>query len=538
MASAWEPHPSCSRLSIDLVTASDRGDSQPRPVLALLTSPVAPILAAGLAFLFYAYTAAPGLTWANYGADGGDLLAAAMTNGTPHPTGYPLYTLLLQGWLVLLGLLWPGSDIAWRGNLFSAFAGAVSVAVTFQTVRHLWPEKESSFLPALLAALAWATAPLFWGQALITEVYTLHSLLVVSLFWALVAYPSDQPRRRGFLLGGLLGLGMAHHLTIGLLVPGIFYWLWSSEDRPLGKPAFWLWAGLGTLTGLLFYGRLLLAAPLAPVDWSGAGSVGDLWWLVSGAAYRRYLFAVPQGQLLSKAGQWALTITSQFTPVGLAFGLAGLYRWDRLAGRLRTLALLWVLPISLYAISYHTGDSEIYLLPVVWLMAVWLPFGVGEMVEWVNSRRPGNGWGQLALAGCLVGLLLLSAIRLPALSLRHDDSARRFVADAVRVVEPNSVLFSSADAETFALWYAAWGSGELLEAAPGTALVNVALLQFEWYQALLARLYPDLAGVETGEASGILQANVGRRPIYFSEIVAPAVANQLQPAGSLWRYAP
>ena len=69
-------------------------------------------------------------------------------------------------------------------------------------------------------------------------------------------------------------------------------------------------------------------------------------------------------------------------------------------------------------------------------------------------------------------------------------------------------------------------------------MVNVALLQFEWYQALLARLYPDLAGVETGEASGILQANVGRRPIYFSEIVAPAVANQLQPAGSLWRYAP
>ena len=520
------------------MTASHRAASHLKPILALLTGPAASILAAGLAFLFYGYTAAPGLTWANYGADGGDLLAAAMTNGTPHPTGYPLYTLLLQGWLAVLGLWWPGSDIAWRGNLFSAFAAATSVAMTFQVVRHLWPERETSVLPALLATTAWMTAPLLWGQALITEVYTLHSLLAISLFWALVAYPSKQPRRRGLALGGLLGLGIAHHATIGLLVPGVLYWLWSSEERPLGKPAFWLWMGVGTLPGLLLYGRAVLVAPLAPVNWGGDGSTGDLWWLVSGAAYRRYLFTVPPGQILSKAGQWALTITSQFTPVGLAFCLAGLYRWDRLAGRLRTLCLFWVLPTSLYAISYHTADSEVYLLPIVWLMVVWLPFGVWELFERVSTQRPGSEWEQIALRGCLVGLLLLGAIRLPVLSLRHDDTARRFVADAVRVVEPGSVVFSSADAETFALWYAAWGSRELLEAAPGTALVNVALLQFGWYQALLARLYPDLAGVDTGEAAKILQANVGRRPIYFSEIVAPAVANQLQPAGSLWRYAP
>ena len=244
------------------------------------------------------------------------------------------------------------------------------------------------------------------------------------------------------------------------------------------------------------------------------------------------------GGLLPKMGLWALTISSQFTAFGLALCLAGLYRWDRLAGRLRTLSLLWVLPISVYAITYHTADSEIYLLPVVWLMAVWLPFGVREVAEWLKSQWPSIGWERFVLSGCLVGLLLLGAVRFPALSLRQDNTARDFVADAVRMIEPGSILFSSADAETFALWYAAWGSGELLEAAPDTALVNVALLQFEWYQALLVRLYPDLAGVETGKAAGILQANVGRRPIYFSEIVAPAGANQLQPAGSLWRYAP
>ncbi len=42
----------------------------------------------------YGMTLAPGLTWANSGADGGDLITAAATGGVPHPTGYPVYLLL------------------------------------------------------------------------------------------------------------------------------------------------------------------------------------------------------------------------------------------------------------------------------------------------------------------------------------------------------------------------------------------------------------------------------------------------------------
>ena len=33
------------------------------------------------------------------------------------------------------------------------------------------------------------------------------------------------------------------------------------------------------------------AGTLPPVNWGYADSLGNLWWLVSGAAYRRYLFA-------------------------------------------------------------------------------------------------------------------------------------------------------------------------------------------------------------------------------------------------------
>ncbi|MDQ3248886.1 MAG: DUF2723 domain-containing protein, partial [Chloroflexota bacterium] len=76
--------------------------------------------ATGLAFALYAWTLAPGLTWSHQGADGGELLAAAVSNGVPHPPGYPLYIWLLQGWLIFSQYLLPGSELAWRGNLFSA----------------------------------------------------------------------------------------------------------------------------------------------------------------------------------------------------------------------------------------------------------------------------------------------------------------------------------------------------------------------------------------------------------------------------------
>jgi len=39
----------------------------------------------------YLITLATGLTWANGGSDGGDLIAASITGGVAHPTGHPLY---------------------------------------------------------------------------------------------------------------------------------------------------------------------------------------------------------------------------------------------------------------------------------------------------------------------------------------------------------------------------------------------------------------------------------------------------------------
>src|SRR5688572_26223504 len=77
----------------------------------------------------YLSAMAPGLTWANGGADGGDLITAAATGGIAHPTGYPLYLLLARFFQLL-----PVGSLAFRTNLMSAFFTALGAGVVYWIV--------------------------------------------------------------------------------------------------------------------------------------------------------------------------------------------------------------------------------------------------------------------------------------------------------------------------------------------------------------------------------------------------------------------
>lgn len=492
--------------------------------------------ATGFAFTLYLWLAAPGLTWAHQGADGGELLAAALTNGVPHPPSYPLYMLILQGWLAFGRWLWPVADLAWLGNGLSALFAAASVGVTVMVAVQLLPVQPDRWLWAFLAGIAWAISPLLWSQALITEVYAFHALLIALLGWAVLI----KGGRVGYL-APVVACGVAHHLTFVLLLPAVLYYLWAKGGGNV-QSLLRAMATLGSsvAVGLLFYLRTPLVATGGlggppPVNWGYADNWAGFWWLVSGAAYRGYLFAASSETALSRIAAWAYTVTRQYTPVGLAIALVGLAVWDRAQPVLRNFSILWVVPVSIYTIGYYTRDSEIYLLPVAWLMALWIALGLQECAAWVKAR-----WGQrwatpFLVALVLGGLAVQGAVRLPALSVRNDQAARDFLRGAVNVLEPGSIVISLADAQTFALWYGAWGSGELLQAAPGTALINYSLYQFDWYRRLMRALYPDIVGGHQS-MEAILAANSGVRPIYFSEALPYVAADRLTPVGPLWRY--
>lgn len=535
-----------------------------------------PLTATGVAFFLYSFSAPPGLTWSNFGADGAELLTVALTNGVPHPPGYPLYILLLQGWLRLLSWVTGGDNFAWYGNLLSCLFAAASVGVTVRVAMHVLVEfqvnllsppsvtdKENLYLDSAtaqwlwvyagLVGVAWAIAPLPWSQAVITEVYALHMLLIALLGWVLFVHPA-----RAWWLAILIAFGVAHHLTFFLFLPAVLYYRWQVTGG--GWRQLWQSAGmmaLGVAAGLLLYLRIPLAAasdPPAPVNWGYPDNWAGFWWLVSGAAYRGYLFGAPSSTILSRIAAWANTITTQYTPVGLAIGLLGLSHWDRHQPHLRNFSLLWMIPVSIYSINYYTRDSAIYLLPVVWLVALWVGVGYALIAQWLvaegarlwqrlrqaSGNPPQGEWSFTRVAAVLivvavVGLTSLTGWRWSTQSLRQDRQATEFIANVLTVVEPDSIIVSSADAETFTLWYAAWGSGVLIEQAPDVVLINYALYQFPWYRRLVATLYPDVVG-QSQSIEELLARNGDKRTIFFSEKFSFWPEEQMTPVGPIWRY--
>ena len=296
----------------------------------------------------------------------------------------------------------------------------------------------------------------------------------------------------------------------------------------------------GGIIGALFHLRTLLVAggggTPPPINWGYPDNLDGFWWLVSGSAYRGYLFNLAPKDVLSRVGGWAYTLTTQYTWIGLGISLIGLSHLDTHRPRLRNFGLLWSVPVSLYSISYYTRDSDIYLLPVVWMMALWLGVGVAASVAWVTGRWP-RPWLDWALkGGTAVGVIALLVLHFPEASLRHDQEAEQFLAQVVEIVEPNAIIVTSTDPTTFATWYGAWGGGELLDAAPDVIVLNYSLYQFDWYQRLQADLHPGVPGV--GESvDAVVAANKGERPVYFTEEIPPFTGpNNAHQVGPLWRY--
>jgi len=149
-----------------------------------------------------------------------------------HPTGYPLYTLLLKAATFL-----PVGDAAYRANLLSAVSAALAVALIGALSARLSGSRPAGFV----SAAALAVSPVFWSQAVITEVYAFNALLFALIL--LVALPAADGSHAGFgarlgPLAFLFGLALTHHrmivlLGFGVAVATLWQWLAARGWRSL-----------------------------------------------------------------------------------------------------------------------------------------------------------------------------------------------------------------------------------------------------------------------------------------------------------------
>lgn len=493
------------------------------------------------AFAIYLATLAPGLTWAHEGADGGDLIAAAYTLGIPHPTGYPLY--------VLLGKLFsflPVGNVAFRLNLMSASCAALAVFAFYRWVREWLAREQPAWgdapltVAAAMASLFLAFSRLFWSQALIAEVYALNALLVVVVLYIFQHW--TEGCASGALLAFMLGIGLGNHLTLLFLLPPMALYIGSGSRHCL-RPSRAVIAGAAFLAGLGIYLYLPLRAAARPyVNWGDPVALDRFFWMISGALYRHYVFALPLDFLPLRLAKWAGDFVWQFGPWGVMLGLLGLWA---LAAASRRQALLTggILALySAYAIGYNTADSFVYLIPAYTIWAFWIACGALHALKLAEVA-----WETLPRARRVPLIILAVALPLLAvpwngksLSLRNDREATDRLEAILSALPPQAIAISASDEHTFALWYAQQVEGS----RPDLLVLDRDLLPYGWYRDNILPRYPDVqVPADEGDTfvwlTRFLDANLAARPVFLTDSDERLMARyRVEAVGALFHLLP
>lgn len=376
--------------------------------------------------------------------DSGEFAAAAHTLGIPHPTGYPLFTLLGNLWLRLPVAARPIARLNVMSAFFAALAAALFVVFANSFLKASTPGTRHGakirWLASGIGGLVLAWSAVFWETGTTLEVYSLHSCFTILLLLLAVFYTAERDEKRetviGLLLFLALGLSFANHLTTGALLPAIALLLlgkWIGRKTPAGRIILIM---LPFLLGAALYLYLPLRAAGRPVImWGEPKTLKALWENLTVADFRhRLLSGQSEGETLL---DFFVRIPRRtgFAPVPLM--LAGAILLFRSSKKYFSFLLLAFLPATLYAATYNVGDNIFYYATGYICLAVFAALGIRALLGAVPKKR-------LAAA-----VLLLPALALPALFINYravDKSGNYFVEDYVRnvfsTIEPGAILFA------------------------------------------------------------------------------------------------
>jgi hypothetical protein len=242
---------------------------------------------------------------------------------------------------------------------------------------------------------------------------------------------------------------------------------------------------IGIALGLTVYLYLpLRAAADPPINWGDPRTLERVWWTVSGAPYRRFVFSLPREYLSARLLAWSGLLTQQFGWIGLmvtALGAMGLWKVDRLLlGTTGTTVIL----CSIFAIGYDTSDSYLYLIPALICLGLWLGTGLGWLFSLLEARRH---WTMRAtqVGTALVILVPLGGAvhRFSIQDVSDDRTAYDFETAVLGRAPSKALILSQRDTHTFSLWY----FQHALDRRPDVVTADLDLLGYDWYTAHLSR---------------------------------------------------
>lgn len=143
--------------------------------------------------------------------DVAELVGAACSLGIAHAPGYPLFCIVYK----FLSSIVPFGDCGYKAAFSSLLIHIICGVLLF-----LYSSKRVSFLFGFFIFTLFISDEILLKQSVIGEVFSLHNLLVVLIFYFL--FNEDiTPQKRMYVVGLLLGLGLGCQHIIVFLVPSI-----------------------------------------------------------------------------------------------------------------------------------------------------------------------------------------------------------------------------------------------------------------------------------------------------------------------------
>jgi len=190
------------------------------PILSLLA----------LAWFVYLSTLSPTVFY----RDSPEFVDTAFTLGISHPAGFPIYNLMAKA-----VTFFPMGSVPFKVNLFSSLMGCLALLGLFMAsvafLRVLADPKDSdSYLWSALIPVGFLAFCIpFWGNTMLAEVYTLHTLFTVLVILGLLKWKEKEDVRYLYSAALVYGLSAGNHGTVAFYLPAILvlFFFWCRRDR-------------------------------------------------------------------------------------------------------------------------------------------------------------------------------------------------------------------------------------------------------------------------------------------------------------------
>lgn len=236
-----------------------------KKLFILLKSPYfIPVFLFLFSFLIYLKNLSPSV----FGGDVGDLATAIISKGVPHPSGYPLFT--------MLGIFFNSLPISqspiWKIGIISSISSSMAVVLMYLIIFELTKNKILSLITSLILAFTYT----FWLFAEIAELFALNNFFILLLFYLSILYFKKRKIKHLFLLSFFSGLSLTNHEVIVLIFPSLLFLIFYKNIKLIKKFKLILVSLLIFLAGLIPYLYIPIASSHNPiVNWGHVNSLGS-----------------------------------------------------------------------------------------------------------------------------------------------------------------------------------------------------------------------------------------------------------------------